>query len=57
MANYSSGNMTFTWGDSSFVLQDSTNVLGPYNTIPGAMSGFITNTSDHPTLFFRLYKP
>jgi len=56
-AAYSAGNMTFTWGDSSFLLQDSTNVLGPYNTITGAVSPFMTNTTSHPTLFFRLYHP
>lgn len=56
-ANYSAGNMTFNWSDASFVLQDSTNVLGPYLTIPGATSGFITNTTSEPTMFFRLYHP
>ncbi|HTY86214.1 MAG TPA: immunoglobulin domain-containing protein [Candidatus Acidoferrum sp.] len=56
-ATFSSGSATFTWSDASFLLQDSTNVLGPYNTIIGATSPFTTNTTSHPTLFFRLYHP
>jgi hypothetical protein len=55
--SYASGSMTFTWSDASYALQDSTNVLGPYTTIPGATTGFVTNTTTHPTMFFRLYKP
>ena len=56
-ANFSGGTATFTWSDASFLLQDSTNVLGPYNTITGAVSPFVTNTTSHPTLFFRLVHP
>jgi hypothetical protein len=55
-ANYSGGIMTFTWSDASFSLQSATNVLGPYNTIPGAASGFTTNPVSHPTIYFRLYR-
>jgi hypothetical protein len=55
--NYSSGNLTFNWTDASFSLQASTNVVGPYITISGAISGFITNTTAAPTMFFRLYHP
>jgi hypothetical protein len=54
---YSGGILTFTWSDSSFVLQSSTNVAGPYTTIPGANSGFTTNTTSAPAMFFRLYHP
>ena len=56
-ASFSGGNVTFTWSDASFDLQSADNVLGPYNTIIGATSGFMTNTTAHPTMFFRLYHP
>jgi hypothetical protein len=55
--NLSGGNFTFNWTDATFSLQASTNVVGPYITIPGATSGFITNTTAAPTMFFRLYHP
>jgi hypothetical protein len=54
---YSGGVLTFTWSDSSFVLQSSAIVTGPYTTISGASSGFTTNTTSGATLFFRLYHP
>jgi hypothetical protein len=56
-ANFSGGNVTFTWSDASFSLQSSTNVAGPYTTITGAATGFSTNTTSAPTMFFRLYNP
>ena len=56
-AHFSGGSVTFTWGDSSFSLQSSTNVTGPYITISGANSGFITNTTSRLPMFFRLYHP
>jgi hypothetical protein len=56
-AHFSGGSVTFTWSDSSFSLQSSTNVTGPYTTISGASSGFITNTTSSRTMFFRLYHP
>jgi hypothetical protein len=55
--NYSAGNITFNWSDSSFSLQSATNVAGPYTTITGAASGFVTNTASAPAMFFRLYHP
>jgi len=55
--NYSGGNLTFNWADSSFNLQAATNVTGPYITIPGASSGFMTNTTSGSRMFFRLYRP
>jgi hypothetical protein len=55
--SYASGSLTFNWSDPSFSLQSSTNVAGPYTTIPGATSGFSTNTTATPTLFFKLYHP
>jgi hypothetical protein len=54
---YAAGILTFNWSDGSFVLQDSTNVAGPYLTIPGANTGFITNTTSEAALFFRLFHP
>ena len=56
-AVFSGGNVTFTWSDSSFNLQSAANVTGPYTTILGASSGFITNTASGKTMFFRLYHP
>lgn len=53
---FSTGSMSFTWADSSFSLQSSTNVAGPYATIPGASSGFSTNTGA-AQMFFRLFHP
>lgn len=55
--SYAGGILTFNWSDGSFVLQDATNVLGPYITIPGAGTGFMTNTTSKPAQFFRLYHP
>jgi Big-like domain-containing protein len=49
----SGGQLTFTWSDSSFSLQSSTNVVGPYTTIVGATNPYVilaTNTMG----FFRL---
>lgn len=54
---YAGGILTFTWSDASFVLQSSAIVTGPYTTISGAGSGFITNTTSAPAMFFRLYHP
>ena len=54
---YAGGILTFTWSDSSFVLQSSAIVTGPYTTITGASSGFTTNTTSHSTMFYRLYHP
>lgn len=54
---FASGSAAFNWTDASFVLQDSTNVAGPYTTIAGASTGFSTNTTSAPTMFFRLYHP
>lgn len=50
-------NITFTWNDASYSLQSAANVLGTYNTISGATTGFSTNTASHPTMFYRLYHP
>lgn len=54
---YTAGTLTFNWTNSTFVLQASTNVVGPYTTITNAASGFATNTASAPTMFFRLYHP
>jgi hypothetical protein len=56
-AIFSGGSVTFTWSDATFSLQSSTSVSGPYTTIPGAATGFSTNTTSAPTMFFRLYNP
>ena len=52
----SGGNLTFTWGDPSFALQNSTNVVGPYTTIDGAATGFSTNML-YQQMYFRLAHP
>ena len=51
------GVLTFTWADGSFSLQTATNVAGPYVTVDGSASGFTTNTTSAPQMFFRLYHP
>jgi hypothetical protein len=56
-AIFSGGSVTFNWSDATFNLQSSTNVSGPYTTILGASSGFMTNTTSGKTMFFRLYHP
>jgi hypothetical protein len=53
----SNGNFNFNWTNSSFSLQSSTNVAGPYTSITGASTGFSTNTASGPTMFYRLYHP
>lgn len=40
------------WTDP-LVLQDATNVLGPFHDVPGAASPYPTNVLLHPQLFFR----
>jgi hypothetical protein len=54
---FAAGTLTFNWTNSDFVLQTATNVAGPYSTVTGAATGFTTNTSSGPTMFFRLYHP
>lgn len=54
--SFSGGTLTFNWTDASFNLQSATNVTGPYVTIPGAASGFTTNTT-LDQLYFRLFHP
>lgn len=55
----SGGSLTLNWNDSSFTLQFSTNVAGPYVDVSGATSPFTTNAvlSTVPAQFFRLYHP
>lgn len=52
----SGGNVILTWADNSFSLQSATNVVGPYTTITGAASGFLTNTAAAQR-YFRLVHP
>ncbi len=56
---YAGGLLTFNWTDPSFTLQSATNVAGPYIDIPGASTGFSTNTatSGLAAQFFRLFHP
>ena len=54
--SYSGGSLTFSWSDPSFKLQFATNVVGPYTTIVGATTGFITNTLS-AQMYFRLVNP
>ena len=55
--SFAGGNVTFNWTDPSFNLQTATNLFGPWSTIPGAASGFITNITTDPEWFFRLKHP
>jgi hypothetical protein len=54
--SFSGGVLTFNWTDPSFNLQSATNVAGPYTTIPGATTGFTTNTTSDQ-MYFRLFHP
>jgi hypothetical protein len=48
-------NATVAWPGSGWTLQVAGNVLGPWSDLPGATSGFTTNTASGPAqLFFRL---
>jgi hypothetical protein len=49
-------NLQFTWSDPLFSLAQATNVLGPYVKIPGAVSGYITGTTNAES-YFRLTWP
>ena len=54
--SFAAGTLTFSWANASFNLQSATNVLGPYVTIPGAATGFSTNTTSDQ-MYFRLFHP
>ena len=43
-----------SWSDPSFSLQSSTNVTGPYTTIPGATSQYTNSTTTNVMRFYRL---
>jgi hypothetical protein len=45
-----------SWSDPTFSLQFSTNVAGPYTTIPGATSSY-TDQTTNAAGFYRLYHP
>jgi len=47
------GGLILTWRDHSFVLQASTNAVGTYTNIIGAVSPY-TNSISGTSLFFRL---
>jgi hypothetical protein len=53
--------ITFNWTDTSYdtgyVLQTATNLLGPWTVVTGAASGFTTNVTSAPAVFYRLYHP
>ena len=46
--------LTISWSNPAFNLQSSTNVAGPYNFVPDAVSPFTTNITSPPMQFFRL---
>src|ERR1017187_9197688 len=50
----SGANVVLTWNDPTFNLQSATIVTGPYTTITGASSGFVTNTA-LARMYFRLF--
>lgn len=53
----SGSTLTFNWSDPSFSLQTATNLLGPWSTVTGATSPFVTNTTPDPVVFYRLFHP
>jgi hypothetical protein len=54
----SAGSVTLTWSDASFSLQSSTNVAGPYSTIPAAagLTSYVDGVTN-AAIFYRLYHP
>jgi hypothetical protein len=54
----SGNNLVLTWSDSSFSLQSSTNVSGPYTTVPASVGlSTYTDTETNQALFYRLMHP
>ncbi|HTX20310.1 MAG TPA: Ig-like domain-containing protein, partial [Candidatus Aquilonibacter sp.] len=53
-AQLSNGNVVITWTNSAFDLQFSTNVVGPYVTIPDATSPYTNMMTTNSMGFFRL---
>jgi hypothetical protein len=53
--------IVFNWTDTSYdmgyVLQTTTNLLSSWTTVAGATSGFSTNITTGPSVFYRLYHP
>ena len=47
-------NLVLTWANAAFSLQSSTNVAGPYVTIPGATSPYTNLIGTNAAGFFRL---
>lgn len=50
------GRVVLGWTNPSFVLQSSTNISGPFVSVPGATNPY-TNNSTPAQLFFRLQAP
>lgn len=53
-ANFAGGNLVLSWDNPAFSLQFSTNVAGPYVTIPGATSPYTNSVTTNAAGFFRL---
>ena len=53
-AQISGGKLVLSWNNAVFSLQTSTNVAGPYITIPGASSPYTNLISTNAAGFFRL---
>jgi hypothetical protein len=56
-AQLSGGNLMLNWSDSTFVLQESTNVNGTYTNVPGASSSGFPAPISGSAGFFRLAHP
>ena len=50
----SGGQLVLSWNSALFSLQTSTNVAGPYVTIPGATSPYTNSSTTNAATFFRL---
>lgn len=53
-AQFAGGNLVLSWTNSAFNLEYSTNVMGPYVTIPGATSPYTNSVRTNAAGFFRL---
>jgi hypothetical protein len=53
-AQFSAGRLVMSWTNPAYVLETSTNVAGPYVTIPSATSPYTNVVGTNPAGFFRL---
>lgn len=55
-ATKSGNGMVITWPDNSYILQGTTNILGPWTNVAGASSPYTSSFDGSPIGFFRLVR-